>query len=142
MLSRKSNEKLTASFDFDETTTLPEYDHRSRTWKRTLNPNWAVIAEMCRLKYEGWRIYLITERKKSPINLREVREFLESAQPPIDEVFYTSGYEKYVLLPGIRSTLHYDDDRYELERLPPSITGVKVNTRIGPARELKCSGWT
>ena len=117
MLSRKPDKPLIASFDFDQTATLPG----------TLNPNWAIISEMCRLKAQGWQVYIVTERNKNDSNLQVLKEFLQRTDPPVDEVFYTSGYEKYRFLPTIRATLHYDDDPSELSQLPEGITGVQVN---------------
>ncbi len=115
-----------ATFDFDETITLPEWDSHSLTWRRTLNPNWYTINEMCRLMCRGWDVSILTERKKSPLNVREIKHFLTKHAVPIKRVAYTDGNEKHLFLKEIRSILHYDDDLYELMNLPEEVTGIQI----------------
>ncbi len=115
-----------ATFDFDDTFTVPKWDGLLLTWRRTLDPNWSTINEACRLRCRGWDVSILTERKKSNCNVMEIYHFLKKHSVPIKRIDYTDGMDKHLFLKEIRSILHYDDDLYELMNLPEEVTGVQI----------------
>ena len=130
MLDRatKDGQKLVVTFDFDETMTIPEWDEKSLTWKRSMNPNLDILDEMCRLHHKNWIVCIMTERYKIPNNMQAIRQFYERHNLPVKRVFYTHGRDKFEYIKETRSSLHYDDDLYELRRLPSNVTGILVPT--------------
>mgnify|MGYP005613468407 FL=1 len=109
-------------------------------WVSSVNPNEAISEEMYRYKCLGWRVYIIHPRQKNNTNVRNFEWFLREngLKELIDgKIVYSEEFEKYTQLKNIPNLrIHYDDEAYELELLPPKVMGVKV-FHPGDARTRK-----
>jgi hypothetical protein len=115
------------SFDFYDTMTLPEFDPKLQTWRRGVQPNNFVLAEMVRLRNEGWRPIIATDEHKTDYAVDIINAFTEKYELPIDGIIYTAGNEKAMFLRAIPTVIHYDDDPHEIDALLHyAITGVLV----------------
>lgn len=117
-----------ATFDFDETMTLPEYDIKTKQWVHSTRPNLYTINEMYRLKEEGWKIYVISERNKTYNSDALICRFIKNYDLDVDGRIYTGGMEKTSFILSCRSSLHYEDDPFEISALAECdlVTVIKI----------------
>jgi hypothetical protein len=131
------------TFDFDDTLTQTQWDNEEENF-RFIGPN-IVICQALRACVEmGDQVHIVTSRHGPEMNSKGdvllhgqpsvqgfIREHLADVADQIAGVHFTSGALKWHLLHELRSDKHFDDDRCELEALPPGIQGVLVSTLHG-----------
>jgi hypothetical protein len=115
-----------ATFDFYDTLTLPQWNPVNRAWQRGLEPNNKIIAEMFRLSCEEWQIYIISDAYPSPLQRKLLEAFVTYHELPILGHMSAGTEAKVPYLEACNSSLHFDDDPYELMHLPNKITGILV----------------
>jgi len=107
--------------------TLPEFDPKLKTWRRGIQPNAFILAEIVRLRNEGWRPIIATDEHKTEGTVNIITAFKEKYELPLEGIIYTAGNEKAMFLRAIPAVVHYDDDPHEIEcLLHYAITGVLV----------------
>ena len=98
-----------ATFDFDETLSIWEYDDHQKVRNY---PNIKVIDVMKKLSNKGFDIYIVTSRSKSRSS--DVENFLQSYNLPVKKAYYAGG-DKATILKDLNSKVHFDDNKDEFE---------------------------
>ena len=62
-------------------------------------------------------IYIVTTRDESAKSTKEIKDFLKKHHLTAKDILYTNGDDKKPTLDKLKSTWHFDDDHYELDRL-------------------------
>ncbi len=116
-----------ATFDFDDTLTMPVYSDEEERWKTGLQPNEKTISIMKKLKSKGFKIHIVTSRRGSSENKNEISMFVKQHNLPVEDVSFTNLNFKADTLEKMGSVLHFDDDPWEIERIEKkNIKVVKI----------------
>ena len=131
------------TFDFDDTLTQTQWDNEEECFV-FMGPN----HQMCNMLREhlahGDTVHIVTSRigpdmdsdgRVFPGGQPGVRAFIQEHLSDVADqicgVHFTGGTLKFMTLHELNSEKHFDDDRCELEALPPGIQGVLVTTLHG-----------
>lgn len=117
------------SFDFDDTLTTRKMDQLTELWISSGEPNFEILSELFRYACHYWTIYIITDRNKVPFNEKVINEFIERNGLPVEKIIYSGTADKYKFMNKLNISVHFDDDKYQLEKLPKNITGILVKKK-------------
>jgi hypothetical protein len=131
------------TFDFDDTLTLTQWDPEEESFN-FIGPNKHICQTLREHVNNGDHVHIVTSRHGPEMNndgeirqhgqpsvLAFVNEHLADVVDRLAGIHFTSGALKWNLLHELRSDKHFDDDRCELDALPPGIQGVLVSTLHG-----------
>jgi hypothetical protein len=134
------------TFDFEDTMTLPAFNPKLQTWEHSLEPNYAILAEIVRLTLAGYRCIAVSENNPTEYNKRRLHHFCLLYDLPIHSTIFTGGQEPVSFLVAAGSQMHYDDDPYVIFSLAEyDITGVMVphpaDTMTPDDYRTACDSW-
>ena len=113
-----------ATFDFDDTLTMPYWSDEDGYWTSGSDPNKKTISVMKKLHSKGFEIAIVTTRHNKGDHKRAVATFVKKHGLPVKRLIFTNGKWKADMLDKLGSILHYDDDKEEIKRIKAK--GIKV----------------
>ena len=131
------------TFDFDDTLTETQWDNEEECFI-FMGPNRMMCQTLRACLHNGDEVHIVTSRVGPEMDADGrvfrhgqpgvkafIQEHLADVADQISGVHFTGGSLKFMTLHELRSTKHFDDDRCELEALPPGIQGILVPTLHG-----------
>ena len=115
-----------ATFDFDNTMTLPVYNRKKKRWDHSSEPNPIILEDMFRYACAGWAIYVLVDRPKTIGDRATVSGFIRKHDIPVTGTIYCNGWDKIDFIKSAKAIVHYDDEIADLERLPEGTVGIRV----------------
>jgi hypothetical protein len=117
----KSDKPEIVTVDFDDTLKMED--------SGTANP--IVINQ---IKKEAKPVHIVTSRKDTPENRKEIEDFVKENELNIKDIHFTNLERKSKVLQSINSIKHYDNDSREwknIENNAPEIEVVKIDFETG-----------
>lgn len=114
-------EEETISVDFDDTLKMTD--------SGTANP---IVVN--KIKQEIRPVHIVTSRKDTPENRKEIEDFVKENELNIKDIHFTNLDRKSELLKSINSIKHYDNDSREwknIENNAPETEIVKIDSETG-----------
>lgn len=123
---------MRVSFDFDDTIRMTRWDDEEEVFVPA-EINKSTISKMKKHLLNGDTVFIITSRKWSEDSEKEIKDTLISAGIPlggIEEIIHVGDWKASTLVKN-KIEMHYDDDPYEISKIPEEIKVVKIETLHG-----------